>query len=138
MKTKLNERLAESGGRNRNPQIASEREIEPRAGSGAVNRSDHWLGHLSNRQDYTARRTEQTREFLSVVALHKLGHEMHVAAGAKDPSSAGDYYDADMGIAAGFFQSLSKIAPHVTNKSVEPIRPIKRDGYDAVILGNFD
>ena len=63
---------------------------------------------------------------------------MHVTAGAERKAGARDDDHAHVRIAASFFQCLGQISPHVANKSIEPVRPIQCDGYDAGIFGDFN
>ena len=75
-------------------------------------------------------------EGIVTVALNQLCHEVHIAAGTKSATRAGDDHDAHARIAAGFFQGFRQVAPHVTDERVQSIRPVQRDRDDAVVFGD--
>jgi hypothetical protein len=52
------------------------------------------------------------------MSLDQLGHCRDIASGAKGASGAGDHYDMHVTITGGSFESLGKIAPHVSNERI--------------------
>jgi len=73
-----------------------------------------------------------------LAALDEFGHETDITAGTESAAFAFDDDDADVRVAAGFFEGFSEIAPHVTDKRVETFGPVQSDRDDAFGFVNFD
>ena len=132
MKSDFRERLAERRSVRSDAQITREREIASRARSWTIDRRDHRLRHLPNRENHATPCAEYARELFRVTSLHQLSHEADVAAGAKRTAGAGDNNHTHIAITARVFERFRQVATHVTDECVQTIRTTQRDRRDAV------
>src|SRR5690349_20037313 len=138
MKPDLRKRLTERGAARSDAQVTCKREIAAGARSWTIDRRDHGLRHLTDRENHASPGAEYARKLLGIATLHQLGHECDVAAGTKCAARARYDHDANTAIAARVFERFSQIATHVADERIQLVRTIQRDRHDSLSLSDLN
>src|SRR6185503_21302466 len=90
-------------------QVTRKREIAAGARRWTIDRCNHGLRHLTNREYHTPPRAQYARKLFRVATLHQLRHERDITACAKGTARARDDYDANTAITARMLERFRKI-----------------------------
>ena len=109
------------------------REAEAAADRGAVDRADHRLVHLADREDHVVEQLERAprdrRDGQAVDVRHDAG-VLEVGARAEAVPGAGEHDDADVVVVTQRLERLAQRDHHVERHRVHALGPVQRDERD--------